>query len=144
MLIPPYLLCDPVLCGEVCYWQTVSTAEPYYKVIFHRGDVITEQKDCKAVDMDVVDDDKCIVFKIVHDKCAGRPFDYMKVCRGDKEWQDLMFVIEKQDGQQCKCEDASEDLKPVCGSCGGEMVLRDMTDEEHAKASASQKCEFYS
>lgn len=127
-----------MLCGEICYWQTVSSAEPYYKLIFHRADVITEQKDCKAVNVDV--DDDCIVFKVVHDKCQGRPFDHMEVCKGDKEWQDVMFVVEKKDGH--KCDECDDELKPLIRSCSGEMNLREMTEEEHAKASASQECEF--
>ena len=128
-----------MLCGEICYWQTISTAEPYYKVIFHRGDVITEQKDCKNVDVDVKDD--CIVFKFVHDKCDGKPFEYMEICKGDKQWQDLVFVIEHQDGH--KCDDCAADLKPLIRSCSGEMILREITDEEHDKASASHKCESH-
>lgn len=127
-----------MLCGEICYWQTVSTAEPYYKLIFHRGDVITECKDCTHADVDVVDDK--LVFKVVHDKCAGRPYDFMEIKKGDKEWQDLMFVIEKQDGH--KCDATTDDLKPLICSCAGDMVLRPLTEEEHAKASASAKCEL--
>lgn len=137
--LSPFLLQpDAVLCGEVCHWQTVSTAEPYYKVIFHRGDVVTEQKDCQVVDVDVNGD--CIVFKFVHDKCHGKPFEHMEICKGDKEWQDLMFVIEKKDGHNC--DDCADNLKPLIKSCSGEMILREMTEEEHAKASASQKCEL--
>ena len=127
---------------------------PYYKVIFDKGEVITEQKDCKLVDVeDVHEDDckNCKVFKFKHDRTEGRPYDYVRVDRGDKEWKDLSFVLQSKDHKcedSCEgkcapnCEETPEDIKPMVSGQEGGVVVRDLNDAEKAQSAEAHEGEF--
>ena len=101
---------------------------PYFKAIFNHGEVLTEQDTIKVVSVEYVND--LLVFRFTHQPSSARPYDYMAITKGDKQWTELEFVIEKKDH---KCDDTSDDLKPLIHKCDGKMVLRALTDKEKAR-----------
>lgn len=127
---------------------------PFYKVVFDKGDVTTEQKDCKLVDVeDVHEDDckNCKLFKFKHDRTEGRPYDYVKVSPGDKEWKDVSFVIQNKDHKcegSCEghcapnCEETPEDIKPYVSGQEGGLVVRDLNEKEKADCAANKEGEL--
>lgn len=80
-----------------------------------------------------------LVFRFTHQPSAARPYDYMAITKGDKEWSDLEFVIEKKDH---KCDETSDDLKPLIHKCDGKMELRPLNNKEKAKAAGTSKGEL--
>lgn len=128
---------------------------PFYKVIYDKGDVITEQKDCKLVDMEEVHEEDCpdcMLFKFEHDRTEGRPYDYVKVSNGDKDWKDISFVIQNKDHKcedscegNCKqnCEETPEDIKPLVSGSEGDMVVRDLNEQEKSQAADCKDSEFH-
>lgn len=91
----------------------------------------------KHLDVEFVND--LFVFKFAH-KPHWPHDDYMIIMRGDQLWSEISFVIEDKPGHDC--EVTTDVLRPLIYRCVGDMIFRDLNDEERAKIAKSKKGEF--
>ena len=107
--------------------------KPWWKVIYCKGNIITEQEHINVIDLQLEDD--VLTCKFEYDCNVECKVDHMSIKKGDQNWEDLEFVIEKKDGH--KCDDTCEHLKPLIASCEGEMELRHINEEEKARSTVT-------
>lgn len=123
--------------ANVCVDSSCQVSEPppqpWYKCIYDRGNIITEQVHIGVID--VLLDDDVLTCKFEYDDDEGHHVDHMSITKGDKEWQDLQWVAEKKPG--CDCADTTDDLKPLIASCEGEMELRHINEDEKARSTVT-------
>ena len=92
----------------------------------------------KFLDVEYVND--FFMFKFAH-KPHWPHDDYMIIQRNDKPWSEISFVIENMPGHDC--EDGTEPLRPFIYRCVGDMMVRDLNDDEKAKIAKSKNGEFF-
>lgn len=116
--------------ANVCVDNSCLVVEPpptaWWKLIYCKGNIITEQEHINVIDLSLDGDILTCKFEY-----QGK-VDHMSIKKGDKDWEELEFVVEKKDGH--KCDDTCEHLKPLIFSCEGEMEMRHINDEERQRS----------
>lgn len=117
------------VCVDSSCVVTEPPPTPWWKVIYCKGNIITEQEHINVIEV-LLDDDVLTCKFEYNDKV-----DHISITKGDKDWQDLEFVVEKKDGH--KCDDTCEHLKPLIASCEGEMEMRHINEEEKQRSTVT-------